>query len=345
MTVGWFARHGFVLGLAAATALAFVVPELGARGGPLRPEITTKLGVAAIFFMQGLALAPAALRLGALSWRLHVVVQLAIFVAFPLTLIALDAAGGRLLPDDIRLGFLFLAILPTTISGCVVLTAAAGGNVAGALFNSTLANIAGVALTPTWAALLLSARAEAPPFAPMVGEIALLLLAPLAAGQLVRPLLRRVWEPDRRLLSVLSNAVILFIVFAAFAGSVLSGAFVESGLGATLLVAVLALALFGAATAAAALAGRRLRFAEADRIALLFCAPQKTLAAGAPMAQILFAGHPGIGLILLPIMVYHAVQLVGGAALAQRIAAAHPAAAAPEIAGWVGPGTATPPRR
>jgi solute carrier family 10 (sodium/bile acid cotransporter), member 7 len=321
MTVGWFARNWFVLGLAGATALAFVVPELGARGGPLRPELTTRAGVAAIFFMQGLAIAPAALRLGALSWRLHVAVQLFIFVGFPLAMIALDAAGGRLLPADVRLGFLFMAILPTTISGCVVLTAAAGGNVAGALFNSALANIAGVAITPAWAALLLSARAEALPLVPMVTEIALLLLAPLAAGQLVRPLLRRVWEPDRRWLSMIANAIILFIVFAAISGSVLSGAFVESGWSATLLVAFVVCAIFVAATALAALAGRALRFGYADRAALLFCAPQKTLAAGAPLVQILFAGHAGLGLILLPIMIYHAVQLVGGGVLAQRLVA------------------------
>jgi solute carrier family 10 (sodium/bile acid cotransporter), member 7 len=319
MSAGRIGRYWFLWGLAGAAALAFVVPELGARGGPLRPEITTKVGVALIFLMQGLAISPAALRTGALRWRLHLTVQLFVFAAFPLAMILLDTAGGRVLPADLRLGFLFLAILPTTISTCVVFTAAAGGNTSGALFNSVFANSAGVVLTPLWAALLLQARGEAPPLPAMMGEIGLLLLAPLAAGQAIRPLLRRVREPNPRVLVALSNVIILYIVFAAFSASVLSGAFLAGGWQATALVALAAIGFFAAATATAATLGRRLGFDAGDRRALLFCAPQKTLAAGAPMGQVLFAGHPGLGLILLPIMIYHAVQLLVGAALASRL--------------------------
>jgi solute carrier family 10 (sodium/bile acid cotransporter), member 7 len=322
-TTGWLARNWFILGLAAAALLAFIVPGLGVRGGPLRPEITTKAGVALIFFLQGLALAPAALRAGALRWRLHLATQLFIFAAFPLAVLAIDRAAGGALPDELRLGFLFLAILPTTVSGCVVFTATAGGNVAGALFNSAVSNIAGVLITPLWAALLLGALGETPALGPMVLEIALLLLAPLAVGQAVRPMLARRREPDRKLLGTLSNVIILFIIFTAFANSVRSNAFAEVGLLANVLVAVSAGALFAAATGAAVLTARRLRFDDADRTAFLFCAPQKTLAAGAPMAQILFAGNPALGLILLPLIVYHAVQLVVGAMMADRLGHAH----------------------
>jgi solute carrier family 10 (sodium/bile acid cotransporter), member 7 len=319
MMLGWFTRHWFLLGLGIVAALAFLFPEVGARGGPLRPELTTKLGVALIFFIQGLVIAPAALRLGALRWRLHIASQVFIFAAFPLAVILLDTIGGRLLPPDLRLGFLYLAILPTTISTCVVFTAAAGGNTTGALFNSALANILGVALTPMWAALLLRARGEAPPFGPMLGEIVLLLLVPLLVGQVVRPLALRTWEPNARLLGVLSSLIILYIIFAAFANSVATGAFRQTGLNATLLVGLIAVTVFAAATLAAASLGRGLAFDAGDRLALLFCGPQKTLAAGAPMAQILFAGHPAIGLILLPVIIYHAVQLLGGATLAEHV--------------------------
>ncbi len=325
MMLGWLTRNWFLLGLAMVAGLAFLFPGLGARGGPLRPEITTKAGVAVIFFMQGLVIAPAVLRSGALRWRLHLAVQLFVFAGFPLAVILLDAAGGGLLPPDLRLGFLFLAILPTTISTCVVFTAAAGGNTTGALFNSALANIAGVVLTPLWAAVLLRARGEAPALGPMIGEIFLLLLVPLALGQIVRPGVRRIREPNARVIGVLSNAIILYIIFAAFASSVGSGAFAQAGLLATLVVALAAIGIFAAATAAAVLVGRRLGFDLPDRLALVFCGPQKTLAAGAPMGQILFAGHPGIGLILLPVIIYHAVQLTGGATLAQRYGRSRPA--------------------
>jgi solute carrier family 10 (sodium/bile acid cotransporter), member 7 len=321
-TVGWFARHWFVAGLILAAGLAFIIPEVGARAGPLRPEITTKVGVGLIFLMQGLSIATAALRSGALRWRLHVAMQLFMFAAFPAGMILLDRAVGGLLPEDLRMGFLFLAILPTTVSTCVVLTGTAGGNVSGALFNSAFANVAGVIITPVWAAFLLQARGEGPAMLPLVAEIAALLLLPLAAGQALRAVLRHRRLPDVRVLSALSNGIILYIVFTALANSVNTGAFAETGLGLSALVAGGVVLLFAAASAAAWAVGGLFRFKPGDRRAFLFTAPQKTLAAGAPMGQILFAGHPGLGLILLPLMVYHVVQLLAGATLAERLHAA-----------------------
>jgi solute carrier family 10 (sodium/bile acid cotransporter), member 7 len=312
-------RHWFLAGLAAAAGLAFVVPELGVRGGPLRPELTTRVGVALIFFMQGVVIPPAALRTGALRWRVHLTTQLFIFLAFPACMILLVALGGRLLPADLRLGFLFLAILPTTISGCVVYTAAAGGNTAVAMFNSAAANIAGVAITPLWAALLLQVGGAAPPVGSMIGEVALLLLAPLLLGQGVRPVLLRGDERGPAFVTTIANWIIIFIVFTAFANAVSTDAFGRIGALDTVITAVAVAGVFVAATAAAAALGRRSGFDEGERIALLFCAPQKTLAAGAPMAQILFAGNPGLALILVPLLVYHAVQLLAGAVLVDRL--------------------------
>jgi solute carrier family 10 (sodium/bile acid cotransporter), member 7 len=312
--------HRFVVGLLIATALAFLFPDAGARGGLLRTEVTTKIGVALIFLFQGLSIAPHALRLGAMRWRLHTATQLFIFVAFPMGALLILRVAGGMFTDELRTGFLFLAVLPTTVSMCVVLTAAAGGNVSGAIFNAALANIAGVVITPLLVALLIGARAEGPGLLPMMGEIAGLLLLPLLAGQLLQQLVRRARTLDRVLLVTLSNAIILFIVYAAFANSVRSGAFAEAGGLATLLVVATAAAVFAIATAAAALTGRWLGLSGADRRAFLFCAPQKTLAAGAPMGQILFAGHPGLGLILLPLMVYHVVQLLAGASMADAMA-------------------------
>jgi solute carrier family 10 (sodium/bile acid cotransporter), member 7 len=316
-------RNWFLLGLLLVAGLAFVAPELGVRGGPLRPEITTKAGVALIFFVQGLVIAPATLRKGALSWRLHLTIQLFVFALFPVAGLLVDLLVGGLLPPDLRLGFLFLAILPTTISTCVVFTAIAGGNTTGALFNSALANIAGVLITPLLAALILTTRGQSLPLGSVMGEVALLLLAPLALGQLARPLFRHHVEPRARALSTVSSLIILFIVFNAFAGSVGSGALRQTGLATTGAVLLIAAGLFGLANGLAAMLGQRLGFAAPDRLALLFCGSQKTLAAGAPLGQILFAEHPALGLILLPLMIYHAVQLFAGSTLAQYLARAN----------------------
>lgn len=315
----WLARHWFLVGLASVAALAFTVPETGARGGPLRPEITTKAGVATIFFLQGLALAPEVLRAGAMHWRLHVATQLSIFLAFPLLALAFDAVAGAMLQPELRLGLLFLAVLPTTISTCVVFTAAAGGNVSASLFNAALANVAGVVITPLLAAALLRVRGDAPPVLPVLTEIGLLLLAPLVAGQFARRLLRRHRLPRRPLVNAVSSVIILYIVFAAFAESVHTGAFRATGPAEMAGVGGAAVALFLGATGLAAVSAHALRFPRGDRIALLFGAPQKTLAAGAPMGQILFAGHGPVGLILLPLLVYHIVQLVVGSAIVDRL--------------------------
>jgi solute carrier family 10 (sodium/bile acid cotransporter), member 7 len=319
MTIAWFFRHWFILGLFAAVGLAFVAPGVGAPGGPLRPEFTTNAAVALLFFLQGLGIPAAALQAGALNWRLHTATQLFIFVALPAAVIALDAAAGRLLPADLRTGFLFLAVLPTTVSTCVVFAATARGNVAGAIFNAAFANIAGVIITPLWMTLLAGATRAAPPVLPIIADVALLLVAPLLAGQVARNLLARRREPDRVVIGAASGVIVLFVVFTSFANSASTGAFDETGPAWTLVVTAAAAVLFVAATAAAVLLGRALGFAAADRRTLLFCAPQKTLAAGAPMGHILFAGQPGIGLILLPLLVYHIVQLAAGAALAERL--------------------------
>jgi solute carrier family 10 (sodium/bile acid cotransporter), member 7 len=313
-------RHWFLAGLLATTALAFLIPEVGARGGPLRPEISSKAGVAVIFFLQGLSISPAALGRGAMRWPLHLTMQLFIFAAFPVAGLLLVLAAGGFLAEDLRTGFLFLAVLPTTISTGVVLTATAGGNVSGALFNAVLANVAGVVLTPLLVALLLGVTGETPGVLPMIREVAGLLLVPLLVGQAMRPLLLQRMTPSPRVMGAMSNLIILFIIFTALASSVHSGAFAQSTPLQTAAVLAGVVILFTAATAAVVLLGRSLGFDAGDRIALLFCAPQKTLAAGAPMGQVLFAGHPGIGLILLPLLVYHIAQLLAGAAMAGRMA-------------------------
>jgi solute carrier family 10 (sodium/bile acid cotransporter), member 7 len=319
VTVGWFARHWFVAGLILAAGLAFLIPDVGARGGPLRPEVSTKAGVALIFLLLGLSISTAALRAGALHWRLHFAMQLFMFAAFPAGMILLDAAVGGLLPEDLRMGFLFLAILPTTVSTCVVFTVTAGGNISGAIFNAAFANVAGVVVTPLWAALLLQAHGEGPALLPLMGEIAALLLLPLIIGQVLRAGLRSRGMPDPKTVGRISNLIILFIIFSALANSVHSGAFAETGAAMTALVGGGVVVIFAVATGVAWATSGLLRFPHTDRLAFLFCAPQKTLAAGVPMGQLLFEGNPAIGLILLPLLVYHVVQLMLGATLAGRL--------------------------
>ena len=182
----WLRANWFVVALAGAVALAWLLPAPGAKGGFLHGEITSKAAVAGIFFTQGLVLALEALKQGALQWRLHAYVQAFTFLVFPAAGFALDALLGGSLPDGLRTGLLFLCVLPTTVSTAAVLTGLAGGNLAGALFNVTLSNVLGVFLTPLWVGVLLSRHGGSRPLGAVIGEVCLLLLVPLALGQVTR---------------------------------------------------------------------------------------------------------------------------------------------------------------
>jgi sodium/bile acid cotransporter 7 len=312
-------RNWFVLSLPAAVALAWLLPGLGASDGPLLPGITTKAGVAMIFLLQGLTLPSAALRQGMSRWRLHLLVQGFTFAAFPLLGIVLDRIAGASLSADLRLGFLYLCVLPSTVSTSVVLTGIAGGNTAGAIFNAVLSNVLGVFLTPLWVGWLMRAGGgPARPLGPVVSEIVALLLLPLAVGQLLRLRVAPWADARKKLLGNLSSGVILFIVYAAFCNSVEQRLWSRYGPSVSLLAAGGVAVVFALATGAVwALAGL-LRLGRDDRIAAAFCAPQKTLASGVPLAKIIFGAHPGLGLILLPILLYHPLQLLVCGMLADR---------------------------
>ncbi|HUJ44851.1 MAG TPA: bile acid:sodium symporter family protein [Opitutaceae bacterium] len=314
----WLRRNWFLVGLVAAVGLAWLFPTAGAKGGFLHPEITIRVGVALIFFSQGLTLALDALRHGALHWRLHVLVQGWNFGLFPLVGLLLDRVAGGILPPDLRTGFLFLCVLPTTISTAIVFTAVAGGNVAGAIFNATLSNLLGIVVTPLWTGWLMRAGGQALPLGPVILEIVLLLLVPLAAGQALRPWLRRWVDPRKAQLTGVNSAIVLLIVYAAFAHSVGARVWERSGLHSVLVAAAGVALLFAFVMGAVRLTIRAAGLRGADTSAALFCSSQKTLAAGVPMAQLIFGAHPGLGLILLPVMLYHPLQLLVHGMIAVR---------------------------
>jgi len=317
----WLAKNWFIVGLLGAVGLAFALPAPGARGGWLYPEVSTKLAIALIFLLQGLALALDSLREGLFRWRLHVLVQAFTYLVFPLLGLALDAVLGRFLPAELRLGFLFLAVLPTTVSTAIVFTSLAGGNAAGALLNATVSNMLGVIVTPLWVGILLEARGESMSVLPLMRELAVLILLPLVAGQILRSMLWKRLGNLRGRVGQINSCLVLFIVYAAFCNSVQSGIFVEHGWIPALIAGGGAVVFFVLIMFLTVVASRVLRLPPGDRTAALFCAPQKTLASGVPMAKLIFAANPALGLILLPVMFYHPLQLLVGGFLVNVIKA------------------------
>jgi sodium/bile acid cotransporter 7 len=211
-----------------------------------------------------------------------------------------------------------LCALPSTVSSSVALTAAARGNIAAAVFNATLSSLIGVVLTPLWLSLVLGTAGQALPFGSVVLDLALWLLLPLVIGQLSRPLLGGFAERHKARINVVDRLTILLLVYTSFCDSVKGGVW-RSGGAALLISGGASLLLLGLALGATWWAGRVLGFERGDRIAALFCGSKKTLASGIPMARLIFPATPALAVILLPIMIYHPLQLVVGGWLAGRL--------------------------
>ncbi len=319
-SLGWLNKEWFLVGMLAAVVLATLQPDVGRSGGLLHAEIVTKIGIAIVFFLHGLGLSFASLRQGVLSWRVHLVVQTMTFAVFPLTWLAADALVGRWLPPDLALGFCYLCALPSTISSSVALTGLARGNVPAAIFNATLSSVLGIVVTPLLVGLLARVDGQSLPFMETVIGIAQLLLLPLVLGQLARPLLHAWHHRNKRLTTLLDRWVILLLVYSAFCDSVAGGLWRNNGVGTLAGAAAGAGVLLLVVLALSTWVARRLGFSTEDEIAAVFCGSKKTLASGVPMAKLLFGANPAIGLIMLPIMFYHQIQLFVCALLANRYA-------------------------
>lgn len=318
-----FLPDRFVILMLAAVSLAFMFPQLGRSDGVLRLGQVTQLGIAMIFLLHGANLAPENLVAGIRNWKLHLLIQGTTFLVFPIAGLGLYIGLHGLLPDSLRLGFFFLAALPSTISSAVAMTALAQGNVPVAVFNATLSGLLGLILTPAMVSVVTASGMAQFSLIEAMADIAMTLLLPFALGQLVRPLIKGFLTRHKRFVSVFDRSIILLIVFSSFATSTANGIWSRfSGMEFGLTLAVV-LCLLCMAFGFTMFAARRMGLDQADEAAIVFCGSTKSLANGAPIAQILFAGSPVLGVMLLPLLLYHQLQLMGCAILAQRYAKAN----------------------
>lgn len=307
----------FVVGMAMAAGLAWLFPQAGAPGGWLHPEIVNKIGVALIFFFTGVSLSFAAMAAGAMRWPVHMMVQATTFVVFPLIGWAVVAAPETWIAPELAIGFFYLCAAPSTVSSSVVMTAAARGNVPVAVFNATLSSIIGVFVTPLLITWVLRAGGGEMRLGPVILDLVLWLLLPLAAGQVVRPWLKDWAFRHKTFINRVDRGTILFIIYTSFCESVLHG--VWSGKSSAVITTMVgSLILFTVVFYFTSVVSKAAGFSESDRIAAIFCGSKKSIATGVPMAQLIFAGDPRFGIILLPLMLYHPLQLVICGVLARR---------------------------
>ncbi len=314
-TFSRFAPDTFTLLLVATVALASFAPPAAAFELPVK--IATDVAIAFMFFLYGARLATSNVIAGIAHWRLHALVLASTFVLFPLVgLLLFHALPQWLVPGPLALGMLYLCLLPSTIQSSLAFTSIAGGNVPAAMCSATLSSLIGALATPLLVALFASARGGAPT-GDAIREIALLLVAPLLAGQVLRPWIGGFVLRHKAILSATDRGSILLVVYGAFGHAVSAGlwrALPLSGFAIMIVIEAMVLAFMLFATRYAA---RTLGFNREDTIAIVFCGSKKSLAAGVPMAGVLFPG-PDLGMILLPTMLFHQMQLMVCAVLARR---------------------------
>jgi sodium/bile acid cotransporter 7 len=263
--------------------------------------------VALLFFLYGAKLKTQAVVAGLANWRLQLLVFAATFLLFPLFGIALSKILGPFLLPELITGIMFLAVLPSTVQSSIALTSVAGGNVPAAICAASLSNLLGVIITPVLAALLLQAGGVTFSI-DVVISIAVQLLLPFVAGQLLRRWIGAWVESHETATGFVDRGTILLIVYSAFSASVVQGVWGRVEPLMLAIVIVVDLVLLFAVIGVIVFTARRGRLPREDRITGVFCGATKSMASGIPIANVIFGAHP-VGIIILPLMLFHQLQL------------------------------------
>ena len=317
MTRTRFLPDNFTLALIATVILASLLPASGQTAVAF--GWVTNLAIALLFFLHGAKLSRQAIVAGAGHWRLHLLVFSLTFVLFPLLGLALKPLLSPLIGNDLYMGMLYLCALPATVQSAIAFTSLARGNIPAAICSAAASSLFGIFLTPLLVTLLLNVHGDGGSTVDAILKISVQLLLPFVAGQIARRWIGDWVGRNKSWLKFVDQGSILLVVYGAFSEAVNEGIWHQIPLwelGGLVLACCVLLALV---LVASALLGKAFGFSQEDRITILFCGSKKSLATGVPMAQVLFAGA-SMGVLILPLMLFHQIQLMVCAALAQRYA-------------------------
>ncbi|MEV4933375.1 bile acid:sodium symporter family protein [Sphingobium sp. LSP13-1-1.1] len=305
-----------VLALVGTVLLASLLPAHGAFVPVM--DGFADAGIALLFFLHGAKLSREAIREGARNWKVHIAALATTFLLFPLFGLAFTAVPLGLGP--LAAGLLFLTLLPSTVQSSIAFTAVARGNVAAAVCSASFSNLLGIFVTPLLVALLMSGAAGQGGISlGTLESIVLHLLVPFFAGHLLRPVIGSFVARHKSLLSYVDRGSILLVIYNSFGAAVREGLWHRVSPMALLVVALLCCLLLALVLLATRAMGQVLGLAREDLVVLQFCGSKKSLASGVPMAGVLFPAAQ-VGLVILPLMVFHQIQLIVCAFLARRYA-------------------------
>lgn len=310
----------FFLLLLLMVGLAWLFPTYGGEESPIPLKQISTYGVSVIFFFYGLKLDPAKLWAGLSHWKLHLAIQSTTFLVFPVIILLLYWFFHSPGFDLWWLGVFYLAALPSTVSSSVVMVSMAGGNVAAAIFNASISSLIGVFITPIWMSLFISsAGQDKADLDGVILHLCIQVLLPVILGLLLHRKLNFIMVRYGAWLQYFDQIIILIIVYRAFAESFLGDRFAGFSLGEIIILSILMLLLFLFVAGLMLITAYKMGFTREDRITMLFCGSKKSLVQGAVMGQVLFSNASGMGIIMLPLMLYHSLQLMAGSIIAQRL--------------------------
>ncbi|MDX5420818.1 MAG: bile acid:sodium symporter [Hymenobacteraceae bacterium] len=300
--------------------LAYLWPELGVDREPVSLGDLATYGVSVIFFFYGLRLSPDKLRAGLSSWRLHLVVQFSTFILFPLLILPLHGFFEGSKTELLWLGTFYLAALPSTVSSSVVMVSIAGGNIPAAIFNASISSLIGVFITPLWMGLFLTASSESFDLGSIMGKLVLQVILPVALGILLHRRWGDLAERNRKRMRYFDQVIILLIVYTSFCESFAREMFRGYSIADIATLGAAMVALFFLVYGIIFFISRLMGFNREDKITAIFCGSKKSLVHGTVMSKVLFPNATTVGIILLPIMLYHALQLLIASIIAQSAA-------------------------
>ncbi|WP_330293593.1 bile acid:sodium symporter family protein [Streptomyces sp. NBC_00576] len=303
----------YILLLLGTVGLAALLPARG-TGADVASGASTA-AIAFLFFLYGARLSTREALEGLKHWRLHATVLACTFVVFPLLGLAARGLEPVFLTHDLYIGLLFLTLVPSTIQSSIAFTSMARGNVPAAICAGSFSSLVGIVVTPLLAATLLGSTGGGFSLDSLL-EIVLQLLVPFLAGQVLRRWIGGFVTRHKKVLGLVDRGSILLVVYTAFSEGVVEGIWHQVSPGrlagllvveAVLLAVMLALTWYG---------GKTLGFNREDRITIQFAGSKKSLAAGLPMASVLFGAQASLA--VLPLMLFHQMQLMVCAVIAKR---------------------------
>ncbi|MGM1004598.1 bile acid:sodium symporter family protein [Acinetobacter haemolyticus] len=306
----------FTLLLVAMVVLATFLPVSGQIASYF--NILTTVAIAILFFLHGAKLSREAVMEGMLHWKMHALVFAFTFLIFPVLGLIAKPVLEPLLGQQLYWGFLFMCFLPSTVQSSIAFTSMAKGNVAGAVCSASFSNIIGMFITPILVSFFILGQSQHG-FDPTksIIQITLLLLVPFILGQILRPYIFPYMVKVPSIVKAFDQGSILMVVYGAFSSAVVAGLWQQVS-GITLLYLIIACSmLLTIVMLLAFYIPKWFGFNRADQVTIFFCSSKKTLASGVPMAQILFIGQP-LGMIVLPIMIFHQIQLMVCGVIANR---------------------------